>query len=114
MPLTPIVGSARLRQLQMGLETTFKTAVAATRRYPWQMTAWSIDPHITFPTTDTGTLDDAVAPYGMAQDLTATFGGPLAANDMPTIISACVMGGLSLTTSGTSKTLTAAPARKTA
>jgi len=110
MPLTPIVGITPLRQLQLGIETTFKTIVPATRRLPWQMSAFTTPPGWTFPTADTGTIDEAIAPYGTAQNYAATFGGPLASNDAPTIISAGVMGGLSFTTSGTSKTLTAAPA----
>jgi len=110
MPLTPIVGISPLRQLQLGLETTFKTIVPATRRLPWQMSAFSTPPGWTFPQADTGTIDEAIAPYGTAQNYTASFGGPLASNDAPTVISAGVMGGLSLATSGTSKSLTAAPA----
>ena len=112
MPLTPVVGSVRLRAFQTGKETTFKTAVAATRRYPWQTTP-AIDPHWTFPTADTGTLDQAIAPYGTAQDLTIAATGQLASNDVPTLISAGVMGGLTITTSGTAKTITAAPASTT-
>jgi hypothetical protein len=110
MPLTPLLGIAPLRQMQLGIESTFKTIVPATRRLPWQMSAFSTPPGWTFPTADTGTIDEAIAPYGTASNYTATFGGPLASNDAPTIISAGVMGGLSFTTSGTSKTLTAAPA----
>ena len=112
MPLTPIVGALRLRAFQTGKETTFKTVVPATRRYGWQVTP-GIDPHWTYPTADTGTLDQAIAPYGTAQDLTLAATGQLASNDVPTIISAGVMGGLSLTTSGTAKVLTAAPASLT-
>ena len=110
MPLTPIVGDARLRALQFGIESTFNTPVAATRRMPWASTI-SVDPHWTFPTADTGTLSDAMAPYGTAQDLTiAVTGQQLASNDAPTVISAGLMGGLALSTSGTSKSLTAQPA----
>jgi hypothetical protein len=111
MPLTPIVGAARLRYFQTGIESTFNTPVAATRRYPWAATP-TIDPHWTFPTGDTGTLDQAMAPYGTAQDLTLAISGQqLASNDAPTIISSGVMGGLALTTvSGAAKSLTASPA----
>jgi hypothetical protein len=42
--------------------------------------------------------------------MAGSWGGMLAANDVPTIISAGVMGGLSFTGGGTAKTLTAAPA----
>lgn len=110
MPLTPIVGDIQLRQFQLGKESTFKTAVAATRRMPWATTP-GIDPHWTFPTADTGTLDQGISPYRSASDYTIGISGSqLASNDAPTIISMGVMGGLSLTTSGTAKILTAAPA----
>lgn len=112
MPLTPIVGSSRLRGFQLGLESTFNTSVATTRRLPWAVVP-TIDPHWTFPTGDSGTLDMAFAPYGTAQDFTAAATGQLASNDVPTIISAGVMGGLSITTSGTSKSLVASPASVT-
>jgi len=112
MPLTPAPGALRLRSLQTGLETTFKTAVPATRRYSWSA-APDINPHWTFPTGDTGTLDEGQAPYGTASDYIAAVTGQLAANDVPTIISAGVMGGLSITTSGTAKLMTAQPASLT-
>ncbi len=110
MPLTPIVGAARLRAFQLGLESTFGTAVATTRRYPWAAVP-TIDPHWTFPTGDSGTLDMAFAPYGTAQDLTLAISGQqLASNDAPTVLSAGLMGGLSFTGAGAAKTLTAQPA----
>jgi hypothetical protein len=112
MPLTPIVGAVRLRAFQTGLESTFNTAVAATRRYGWAAVP-DVNPNWTFPTADTGTLDQAIAPYGTAEDFTIAATGQLASNDAPTIISAGVMGGLSFSTSSTSKTLTAAPASLT-
>ena len=109
MPLTPIAGSARLRAFQLGIESTFGTAVATTRRYPWAAVP-TIDPHWTFPTGDSGTLDMAFAPYGIAQDLTMTMSGQqLASNDAPTVLSAGLMGGLSFTGAGTAKTFTAQP-----
>jgi hypothetical protein len=100
--------------MQLGLESTFKTPVPATRRLPWQMSGWNpLTQTWTFPTADTGTLDEAIAPYGIGSNATASFGGPLASNDAPTVISAGVMGGLSFSTSGTAKILTAAPASLT-
>ena len=109
MPLTPIVGSVRLRAFQLGLESTFKTPVSATRRLPWA-TVPTIDPGWTYPTADTGTLDQGQAPYGTATNYTVATTGQLTSNDTPTVISAGVMGGLALNTSGTAKILTAAPA----
>ncbi len=109
MPLTPIPGNSRLRAFQLGIESTFKTQVPATRRLPWSF-APTVDPHVTFPTADTGTLDQAIAPYRMAEDVTGQATGELYSNDVPTIISAGIMGGLSLVGGGTAKTITAAPA----
>ena len=109
MPLTPAVGALRLRAFQTGLESTFKTAVPATRRYSWSAVP-DINPNWTFPTGDTGTLDQGQAPYGTARDFTLAATGQLAANDVPTIQSAGVMGGQSITTSGTAKLFTTQPA----
>lgn len=109
MPLTPIAGVTRLRAFQLGKETTFKTAVAATRRMPWAATP-TVNPNWTKTTADTGTLDLAQAPYATALDVTIAATGQLFSNDAPTVISAGVMGGLSFTGASTAKTLTAAPA----
>jgi len=103
MPLTPIAGSTRLRAFQLGKESTFRTAVAATRRMPWTVTP-TVDPHWTNPTADTGTLDQAIAPYKTAVDITAAATGQLYSNDVPTLISAGLQGNLSLTGGGAAKT----------
>lgn len=109
MPLTPVPGVTRLRALQMGKESTYKTAVAATRRYPWSAVP-ALNPNWTKTTADTGTLDLAIAPYRMALDIPINVTGVLFSNDAPTLISAGVMGGLSFVSSSTSNSLTAAPA----
>jgi hypothetical protein len=92
--LTPIAGTTRLRAFQLGLETSPLTEHAATRRMPWSF-APTVDPHWTFSTADTGTLDEAIAPYRMALDVTGTTTGELFANDVPTLGSAGIMGGIS-------------------
>jgi hypothetical protein len=113
MPLTPVAGVTRLRALQMGKESTFKTAVAATRRYPWSAVP-APNPNWTKTTADTGTLDLAVAPYRLGLDIPITMTiDELASNDAPTLISAGVMGGLALVPSSTSNSLTATPASTT-
>ena len=110
MPLTPIAGVSRLRAFQMGIEGTFKTQVPATRRLPWAFVP-AVDPHWTASTADTGTLDLAIAPWRLASDITGTVSNAeLFGDDVPTIISMGVMGGLPLGTSGTAKTFTAQPA----
>ncbi len=97
MSLTPIPGVTRLRAFQIGKESTFKAQVAATRRMPWSFTP-AVDPAYTFPTADTGTLDQAIAPYRMALQATGQSVGQLAYNDIPTILGFGIMGGLSGTT----------------
>lgn len=110
MPLTPQAGVVRLRALQIGKESTFKTQVAATRRLPWTF-APTVDPHWTFPAVDTGTLDAAIAPYRTAEDDTGAATTPaLAFNDMPYLFSAGVKGGVTGSAGGTSYSWAYAPA----
>src|SRR5512142_360810 len=99
MPLTPLAGSTRLRAFQLGLEGTFNVQQAATRRMPWSFDP-TVDPHWTFPTADTGTLDQAIAPYRTALDVTGAVTGQLYANDVPALISASIKGGVSPSTVG--------------
>lgn len=106
--LTPVAGTTRLRSFALGLETTPLTAHAATRKMPWSF-APTVNPNWTFVTADTGTLDEAIAPYRQALDVTGVSTGELFANDVPTLFSAGIMGGLSLT-GATAKVITAAPA----
>jgi hypothetical protein len=100
MPLTPLAGATRLRAFQLGLEGTFNVQQAATRRMPWSITP-TVDPHWTFPTADTGTLDQAVAPYRTALDVTAAVSGAqLFANDVPALMCASIKGGVTPSTVG--------------
>ena len=113
MPLTPLQGSTRLRAYQLGLEGTFNTAQAATRRMPWSF-APTVDPHWTFPTADTGTLDQAIAPYRMALDVTGVATGQLFANDVPALMCASIKGGVTPSTvGGTGKSWVWTPAYTT-
>ena len=100
MPLTPLAGATRLRAFQLGLEASFNVQQAATRRMPWSIVP-TVDPHWTFPTADTGTLDQAIAPYRTALDITGAVTGQLFANDVPALISASIKGGVTPTTVGT-------------
>src|SRR5674476_1680540 len=67
MTVAALPGNVRLRRFQIGKETTFGTAVPATIRLPGTF-APNDDPHVTFPTADTGTLDDVLPPYRAAGD----------------------------------------------
>jgi hypothetical protein len=109
MTVAALPGNVRLRAFQLGKETTFGSAVAATRRFGWSF-APTVDPHWTFPTSDTGTLDQALPPYRMALDVTGQATGPLAYNDAPYLWAALAKGGVTPTGGGTAKTWTYTPA----
>lgn len=112
MPLTPLAGVTRARAFQLGLESTFKTEVNATRRLPWSFTP-TINPNWTEVQAETGTIDQAVAPYRAALDVTGSATGQLFADDSPFVFSAGLMGGITPTGGGTAKTWTYAPASDT-
>lgn len=99
MPLTPLAGSVRLRAFQIGIESVFNTEVNATRRLPWSF-APTVNPNWTFPTADTGTLAQAIAPYRTALDVTGTLTGQLFANDVPALMGPSIVGGVSPSTVG--------------
>ena len=109
MTVAALPGNVRLRAFQLGKETTFGTTVPATRRFGWSF-APTVDPHWTYPTSDTGTLDEALPPYRMAIDVTGTATGPLAYNDAPYLWAALTKGGITPTGGGTAKTWTYTPA----
>ena len=108
MTVAALPGNVRLRGFSLGKETTFGTAVAATRRFPWTF-APTVDPHWTFPTADTGTLDQAINPYRTASDVTGTATGSLAFNDAPYLWAAIAKGGIT-PTGGAAKTWAFQPA----
>lgn len=86
-------GSIEFRALQVGLQSVFGTPVAATRRVGLRL-APSWDPHWTSPDVDTGTLDPAIAPYRMADDITGEITGPLSADDAGWLFSTLLKGGI--------------------
>lgn len=87
MTVSALPGSVRLRAFQTGPQSAFGTAVSATRRHPWRF-APTVDPHWTDPDIDTGTLGRAVPPYRTAIDVTGQSTGPLAFDDIPTLMTA--------------------------
>jgi hypothetical protein len=93
MPVAALPGNVRLRAFQLGKQTTFGTPVNATRRFGWRY-APTVDPHWTFPDTDTGTLDQGLPPYRMATDVTGAATGPLAYDDAPYLYGALVKGSV--------------------
>jgi hypothetical protein len=87
VPVVALPGNIRFRAFQTGPESTFGTAVPATRRHPWRF-APAIDPHWTDPDVDTGTLGHALPPYRTAIDVTGLATGKLAFDDIPTLMAA--------------------------
>ena len=92
MTVQALPGNVRFRAFQLGIQSTFGTAVDATRRMPWRFNP-TVDPHWTYPDVDTGTLDPAIAPYRMATDITGQLTGPLAANDAQILWALLLKGG---------------------
>lgn len=92
-PVAAVPGNVRLRAFQLGKETTFGTPVNATRRFPWSFVP-TVDPHWTWPNSDTGTLDYAQDPYRMRIDLTGPATGPLAFDDAPYLWAALTKSGV--------------------
>ena len=98
-----IPGVVRFRKWQVGKETTFGTAVAATRVLPYSgvMVAnpnWTDDP------TDTGSIDEILSPYRVGIDATAQMAGMLTFNDIPELASPLLMSGVTASGGGSAKT----------
>lgn len=108
MTVTALPGNIKLRQFQLGAESTFGTAVAATRCLPWKF-APSVDPHWTSPDIDAGSLDPLVLPYRQAIDVTGQTSGDLAFNDLPYLWTGATKV-ITPTGAGAAKTWTAVPA----
>jgi hypothetical protein len=92
-PVAAVPGNTRLRHFQLGKETTLLTPVTATRRFPWSF-APTIDPKWTWPTADTGTLDQALDPYRMIWDISGPATGILAYDDAPYLWAGLVKSGV--------------------
>lgn len=91
--MATIQGLKRLRKHQIGKQSVLGTVVAATRVLPYDG-AITINPNRTFVAADVGTLDESIAPYDMARDVTATLTGQAFYNDLPYRLSAGLMGGV--------------------
>lgn len=89
-------GLVRLRANQVGKQSVFGTAVAATRRVPWKGLI-TYDPNRTDPDVDTGSIDPIVAPISSVPTIAWTPSGPLAYNDLPIRLAAALKGGVTTT-----------------
>jgi len=100
-----IQGLTRLRFNQLAKQTVIGTAVTATRRVPWRGPI-VYNPNRTDPDVDVGSLDPVISPYPTAVDVTWNPTGPLIMSDIPIRLAAGLMGGITPTSSSTSRTWT--------
>lgn len=100
-------GFTRFRRIQVGKETTYGTAVAATRVLPYRG-GIVYNPNRTNPDVDTGSLDPTMTPYMLAPEITLNATGPQDFDNLAVRLSAGWMGGVSPTgpTGGTAYTWT--------
>jgi hypothetical protein len=94
--MSPIVGFSRMRRHQFGAQSVLLTPVAATRRLGVRGVP-TIEPNWTDQDeVDTGSIDPALPPYRTALDITQSLThSPLNFNDIPLLMSAGVIGGVS-------------------
>jgi len=92
----PIQGFIRFRRHQVGQETAFASNTPATRRLPYRGSI-VVEPNRTTPDVDTGSLDPVLAAFAGATDVSASWEGKTAFDDLPYIFALGVMGGITPT-----------------
>lgn len=99
-----VSGLQRLRRHQIGFQTSFSSNTAATKVLPYRG-AIVIDPQLTDPDVDVGSLDPILGPFAGAVENTGTWEGKLAYNDAPDLWAGLLKGGVA-PTGATAKTHT--------
>lgn len=89
-------GLVRLRANQIGKQTVFGTAVAATRRLPWKGLV-TYDPQRIDPDVDTGSIDPVLKPVPTVPVIGWAPSGPCIYNDQPYRLAAGLKGGVTPT-----------------
>lgn len=89
-------GLVRLRKNQIGKQTVFGTAVAATRVVPWKGII-SYDPSRVDQDVDTGSIDTVLPPISGAPIIAWSPTGPVFYNDLPDRLSYALKGGVTPT-----------------
>lgn len=92
----PIQGFIRFRRHQVGKESNFGSNTPATRRLPYRG-AITVEPNRTTPDVDTGSLDPWLPAFAGATDITGTWEGKEAFDDLPWIYGLGLMGGVTPT-----------------
>jgi hypothetical protein len=103
--ITPIGGSTRFRKHQVGAQTVLGTAVAATEVVPFSGDI-DVNPNLTLPDVDVGSIDPLLPPFAAALDITGSWTGPLPYNNLTDIFSYGLKGGVTPTGGGAAKTWT--------
>ena len=95
-----VSGLQRLRKLQIGYQTTFASNTSATKVLPYRG-AIEINPNLTDPDVDTGSLDPTMPQIPGAAEFTSSWEGTLAYNDAPDIWAGLLKGGVTPSTVAT-------------
>lgn len=97
-----VSGLQRLRKLQIGWQTSYASNTSATKVLPYRGTI-EIDPQLTDPDVDVGSLDPVLPPFAGAATYTGDWEGKLAYNDAPDLWAGLLKGGVA-PTGATAKT----------
>lgn len=97
-----VQGLQRFRKHQIGFQTAFSSNTAATKILPYRG-AINIDPQLTDPDVDVGSLDPILPPFAGAAAYTSNWTGNLAFNDAPDLWAGVLKGGVT-PTGATAKT----------
>lgn len=100
-----IQGQIRHRKHQVGSETSFGSNTPATRRLPYRGSI-VVEPNRTTPDVDTGSLDPVLASFFGAVDVSGSWEGKLAYDDLPYIYNGGIKGGVTPTGSATGRVWT--------
>jgi hypothetical protein len=92
----PIAGFTRFRKHQVGKQSSFASNVPATRILPYRG-AVVVEPNRTQPDVDTGSLDPILPSFRGANEITGSWDGNAAFDDLPYIYALGVKGSVSPT-----------------
>jgi hypothetical protein len=111
----PIQGFIRFRKHQVGVaaSTAFASNVSATRVLPYRGSI-ALEPNRETPDVDTGSLDPALSAFLGALDVTGTWEGKAAFDDLPYIYALGIKGDVTPTGSATGRVWTFQAASLTA
>lgn len=91
-----VSGLQRLRKHIIGFQASFSSNTPGTKVLPYRG-AIEIDPQLTDPDVDVGSLDPILAPFAGAANYTGTWEGKLAYNDAPDLWAGILKGGVAPT-----------------